>query len=103
MKRYVAKGPRPKEELQASLENFWRNEMTVELCNRYIDHCFKVAPVCIAMKGKATGDIPSRLFSERSTGKSFHHFANSSVKGVENIIVEGVTFLCSLYFLSTTE
>ncbi|KAH3894901.1 hypothetical protein DPMN_019061 [Dreissena polymorpha] len=77
MKRYVAKeGPRTKEELKASLENFWRNEMTVELCNRYIDHCYKVAPVCLAMEGKATGDIPSRLFSERSRGKSFRHFAN---------------------------
>ncbi|KAH3725879.1 hypothetical protein DPMN_051732 [Dreissena polymorpha] len=57
MKRYVAKeGPQTKDELQASLENFWEKEMTVEQCNRYIDHCFKVAPVCVAMKGKATAD-----------------------------------------------
>ncbi|KAH3886103.1 hypothetical protein DPMN_010104 [Dreissena polymorpha] len=77
MKRHVAKkSPRTKEELEDGLQEFWETEMTVEVCNLYIDHVFKVSPVCVAMNGKATRDIPSKLFSERSSGKSFQYFSN---------------------------
>lgn len=50
--------------------------MTVEKCCAYIDHVYKVVPVCVLMKGNATGDVPKKLFSERSRGKSIGHFNN---------------------------
>jgi hypothetical protein len=36
--------------------------MSVETCNRYIDHNFKVVPVIVLMGGRATGDVPKKLF-----------------------------------------
>ena len=75
VKRYVARvEPSTKDELTAAIQNFWSTTMTVELCNTYIDHLFKVAPVCVIMEGKATGDVPNRLFPERSRGRSFSYF-----------------------------
>ena len=53
---------------------FWKREMTPEKCTVYIDHIYKVVPVCVLMKGSATGDMPNKLFSERSQGKSIAHF-----------------------------
>ena len=41
--------------------------MTPEKCIVYIDHIYKVVPVCVLMKG-------SVLFSKRSQGKSIAHF-----------------------------
>lgn len=40
--------------------------MTPEKCATYIDHVYKVAPVCVLMKGNATGDVPGKLFAEIS-------------------------------------
>ena len=75
LKRYVSRaGPTTKDELIRVINEFWENTMTVELCNRYIDHVFKVAPVVVLLEGKATGDVPNRLFPENSTGKSFQYF-----------------------------
>lgn len=77
LKRSIAKEePRTKEELITTIENFWGEKMTVEQCNRYIDHMFKVAPTVVVMKGKATGDIPKKLFQDSSEGRSFRHFNN---------------------------
>ncbi|KAH3734854.1 hypothetical protein DPMN_041304 [Dreissena polymorpha] len=46
MSPYVVKeGLRTKAELKKSLQDFWRKEKTIELCNRYIDHMFKAAPL----------------------------------------------------------
>lgn len=39
--------------------------MTAEKCVTYIDHVFKVVPVCILMRGSAKGDVPGKLFNER--------------------------------------
>lgn len=76
-KRCVAReAPRTKQELQECVVQFWRTEMTVEKCCAYIDHVYKVVPVCVLMKGNATGDVPKKLFSERSRGKSIGHFNN---------------------------
>lgn len=76
LKRYISKQePRTKEELINAIEAFWGEKMTVEQCNRYIDHMFKVAPTVVAMRGKATGDIPKKLFPESSDGKSFKYFS----------------------------
>ena len=75
LKRYVARvGPSTKAELVRVINDFWDNTMTIDLCNRYIDHVYKVAPVVVLREGKATGDFPNRLFPENSTGKSFQYF-----------------------------
>ena len=77
LKCFVAKmEPRTKEGLIDCIERFWSSVMTVELCNQYIDHLFKVVPVCFRLKGAATGDLPNRLFSESSAGKSITYFEN---------------------------
>ena len=76
MKAFVGKQePRSKEDLLAAIRRFWDHELTVDLCNRYIDHVFKVAPVCIELRGHATGDLPKKVFREPSAGKSFAYFA----------------------------
>lgn len=75
LKRNVSKrNPTTKDQLTQYIEDFWLTEMTPELCSKYIDHTFKVAPVVVAVNGKATADIPRRLFTERSSGKSFTYF-----------------------------
>lgn len=77
LKCSVAKAePRTKEELLDAINTFWLQKMTIEQCNRYIDHIYKVAPVCIALNGKATGDLPNVIFRERSEGKSFQYFSD---------------------------
>ena len=55
---------------------FWCEKMTKEQCNLYIDHIYKVAPVCVVMNGTATGHLPDKIFRERSRGKSFTYFSN---------------------------
>jgi len=50
--------------------------MTREQRNLYIDHIYKVAPVCIRLEGAATGHPPDRIFRERSRGKSLQYFDN---------------------------
>ena len=76
LKRSIAKSePRTKEELIDAITSFWYSTMTVELCNKYIDHVYKAAPVCIAMNGKATGDIPNIVFDVRSEGRSLSYFS----------------------------
>jgi hypothetical protein len=54
------------DELVAAILSYWEKELSVEACNKYIDHIFKVAPVCILMKGAAMGDTPKNMFSEQS-------------------------------------
>jgi len=67
--------PRTKEDLQAAIRRVGDQKLTVDLCNWYIDHVFKVAPVCIELRGHATGDLPKKIFREPSAGKSFAYFA----------------------------
>lgn len=75
LKRYISRaGPTTKEALIREINAFWDSQMTEELCNRYINHIFKVAPVVILVDGKATGEIPNRLFTDDSAGKSFQYF-----------------------------
>lgn len=64
-----------KEDLVGSIEEFWATHMTVEQCTTYIDHVFKVVPVCLLMNGQATGSMPDRLFrKEPSRGKNIRYF-----------------------------
>ena len=54
MKMFCARQrPSCKEELVAALTKFW-GTVTVEKCNRYIDHIFKVLPAVVEKKGDAT-------------------------------------------------
>ncbi|CAC5356429.1 unnamed protein product [Mytilus coruscus] len=53
---------------------FWSTYMTKLQCATYIDHVYKVVPVCILMKGQATGSIPNKIFKEPSHGKSIAYF-----------------------------
>ncbi|CAC5392038.1 unnamed protein product [Mytilus coruscus] len=77
MKRHVARvDPKTKEELVNTLQTFWCEMMTVEQCNMYIDHIYKVAPVCVLMNGAATGHLPDKIFPERTRGKSLAYFNN---------------------------
>lgn len=75
LKRYVVRiQPHNKDELIQTIQEFWTSTMTVELCNRYINHVFKVAPVVMKIDGKATGDLPNRLFNDRSEDKDLKHY-----------------------------
>ena len=77
LKRYVVKvQPQNKDQLIQCIHEFCTMTMTPELCNRYINHVFKVAPLVLKMNGQATGDIPNRLFNERTEGKDMQHFVN---------------------------
>ena len=75
LKRHVAKkDPTTKNELVDCCNEFWYNELTPEVCQRFVEHNFKVVPLVVALEGKATGDLPQKLFKERSEGKSIGHF-----------------------------
>ena len=68
MKQYVYKqNCTTLNQLQEALLQYWGTHLTVEL--------FKVAPVCVLMNGKATGDVPKKIFPEPSTDKSFEYFS----------------------------
>lgn len=54
--------------------DFWEKEMTSATCAKYIDHIYKVAPVVIAIDGRATADLPRKLFPECSQGKGLSYF-----------------------------
>ena len=85
MKQHAAKmNPLTKDELAECVDLFWRKVMTVDLCNRYIDHLYKVVPVVVLKKGESTGDIPNRLFLERSSGKNISYF-NDKLRNDEGV------------------
>ncbi|CAG2242530.1 unnamed protein product [Mytilus edulis] len=63
-----------KEELVNNIRLFWSTYMTKLQCSTYIDHVYKVVPVCILMKGQATGSIPNKIFKEPSHGKTISYF-----------------------------
>ena len=75
LKRYLSKrDPTTKASLVQYTQEFWQNELTIETCNVYIDHIFKVVPIVLLMNGRATGDIPRKVFKEPSRGKSIQYF-----------------------------
>ena len=47
--------PRTLQELSQGIIKFWREQVTIEYCNRKIDHLHRVIDTVIALKGKATG------------------------------------------------
>ena len=56
MKHEVArKQPRSQDELVATLKSFWTNHLTVNQCNRYINHIYRVIPKVISVKGSYSG------------------------------------------------
>jgi hypothetical protein len=57
MKVYLAEVVKPKtlQELNNGIVYFWDTFVTVEYCNRKIDHLDKVFHECLKLDGKATG------------------------------------------------
>ena len=56
MKRYVGnEAPRTQDALVATILRFWNVHVTVEQCNRYINHIYKVIPRVIAVEGGFSG------------------------------------------------
>ncbi|CAC5364756.1 unnamed protein product [Mytilus coruscus] len=73
-RRLAMKTLKTKDDLQTALQEFWTRDLTIEYCNRFIDHLYKVVPVVIALEGRATADVPRKIFPERSFGKSIRYF-----------------------------
>jgi len=58
---------------------FWSN-LSPETYNKYIDHLYKIVPVVILMGGRATCDVPKKLYSESSRGRSIQYFVQQLQK-----------------------
>ena len=75
LKRRLAKqNLKTKDDLEKAIMHFWSTVLTVERCNKYIDHLYKVIPTVILIGGHATADLQRKIFPERSRGKSIKHF-----------------------------
>ena len=68
--------PNTKEDLQNSIRQFWREQMTIDVCNNFIDRVYKVLPIAAVIGGRATGDLSRKIFPERSINKSLKYFAD---------------------------
>ncbi|KAH3719016.1 hypothetical protein DPMN_061844 [Dreissena polymorpha] len=51
------------EELVQAIKAFLTDHMTVEQCNLYIDHLYKVVPICISLNGCDIGDNHNRMYN----------------------------------------
>ena len=77
LKRHVSRrNPTTKDQLSQYCREFWDFELTPEVCTRFIEHNFKVVPLTVKLGGKATGDLPKKMFKESSAGKDVAYFAN---------------------------
>lgn len=76
MKRFIGqRGPQTKEDLIQSNQTFWAEKMSPDVCRKYIEHNFKVVPVCIHLGGATTSDNPKKLFkTEQSLAKDIAFF-----------------------------
>ncbi|CAC5373100.1 unnamed protein product [Mytilus coruscus] len=72
--RLTKKEPKTKEDLINGINSFWREDLTIPICNNFIDHIYKVLSVAVVTGGRATGDLPRKMFPERSSGKSLQYF-----------------------------
>jgi len=83
MKRRLSKKKlTTKEQLETSIKDFWAHDLTVDHCNNFIDHLYKVVPTVVVVEGRATADLPRKIFPERSRRKSIGYF-NSKLKQPE--------------------
>jgi hypothetical protein len=46
--------PNTKAELVSGIAEFWKNTMTVEKCQRYVNHVYTIIPQVIEAKGGCT-------------------------------------------------
>lgn len=53
--------------------------MTTDVCRKFIEHIHKVVPIVVMLERRATADIPNKLCSEQSMGKSIEHFSKKSM------------------------
>jgi hypothetical protein len=69
--------PKTKNELLQCIQKFWIEEMATEQCNIYIDHIYKVVPVC-----KSFFDEWKMVASQNALGEKlfFHFFFFSTAK-----------------------
>ena len=78
MKRHVAKiDPKTKDDLIETITAFWCEKMTVQQCNLYIDHIYKVIPVCVAMNGAATVIFQTK-YSKKGREEDHWHISTRS-------------------------
>ena len=76
LKRHVSRrNPTTKKELGDYCQEFWDVELTPEVCTRFIEHNYKLVPLTVKIGGKATGDLPKKLFKDASDGKDIDYFA----------------------------
>jgi hypothetical protein len=56
LKHYLRSKVKPttKEELIAGIEKFWKEEVTEQLCRKYCEHIYHVAPLVVAAGGGPT-------------------------------------------------
>ena len=77
LKRHVSRrNPTTKDELSQFCREFWDQEMTPDICTRFIEHNYKVVPLTVKIGGKPTGDLPKKLFKDSSEGKDISYFAS---------------------------
>jgi hypothetical protein len=58
----------------------WEKEIRPATCAKYIDHIYKVAPVVIAVDGRATADLPRKLFLKYNNKHYYDCFAKNNIK-----------------------
>ena len=57
LKRYIRKTekPRNKAELIADIKEYWRTQVTPDVCNRYINHIMNVLPIVVKKNWAVSG------------------------------------------------
>lgn len=119
MKRFIGqRGPQTKEDLIQSNQTFWAEKMSPDVCRKYIEHNFKVVPVCIHLGGATTSDNPKKLFkTEQSLAKdiaffqrkfketisyerNLNHSCNTALVRATKIFRKDAYILCDKVFLS---
>ena len=56
LKWYIRKKAKPRNQadLIHAIQTFWKSKLTINLCNKYIDHLYKVVPIVVEKKGEAS-------------------------------------------------
>ena len=98
LKQHVyQKTPKTEDQLAEVIGKFWTETVTPEYCTRYIEHLYKVVPVCVKTNGRATGSVPKKLFPREaypSSGKCISYFndllQNAEIKQKAEDIIQSL-------------